>query len=93
MAGPETIWGKLKASGSLIKGLLLDEVVSKVDIQTPLGAGFLECQLRESGKSGEQYLLLKTRGGEATVFVPLDKAAAEQLVHFIDQSFLKSPKS
>jgi hypothetical protein len=91
MAGTKTIWTKLKASGSLVKGLLLDEVVSKVDVETPLGSGFLQCQLRESGMSGERYLVLKTHGGEATVFVPLDKNAAEQLVDFIEHSFLKSP--
>jgi len=90
MAGPKTIWDKLKASGSLVKGLLLDQVVSKVEVATPLGPGFLECQLRVSDKTGERYLILKTQGGEATVFVPLDKPAAEQLVQFIEHSYLKA---
>jgi hypothetical protein len=93
VAAPRTVWAKLKASGSLAKGLLLDEIVSKADVETPLGTGFLECQLRESGASGERYLVLKSTGGEATVFVPLDKSAAEQLVHFIELSFLKSSTS
>jgi hypothetical protein len=92
VAGPSTVWAKLKASGSLAKGLLLDKIVSKADVETPLGTGFLECQLRESA-AFERYLVLKTTGGEATVFVPLDKTAAEQLVHFIEHSFLKSPTS
>ena len=92
MAVPRTVWAELKASGSLVKGLLLDKIVSKTDVETPLGTGFLECQLRESSAS-ERYLVLKTTGGEATVFVPLDETAAKQLVHFIEHSFLKSPTS
>ena len=92
MAAPGTVWAKLKASASLAKGLLVDKIVSKADVETPLGTGFLECQLRESAAS-ERYLVLKTTGGEATVFVLLDKNAAEQLVDFIEHSFLKSPTS
>ena len=64
-----------------------------MDIQTPIGAGVLEFPLRESQTSGERYLVLKAEGGEATVFVPLDKNAAEQLIHFVEHSFLKNAAS
>jgi hypothetical protein len=64
--------------------LFSDPIVAEVDIDTPLGSGFLECQVRES-QMGERYFVLKSRGGEATVFVPLDKAAAKQLADFIQQ--------
>ncbi|SFT74794.1 hypothetical protein [Mesorhizobium sp. YR577] len=86
---PTTFLDRLKASGSLIKDLLLDEIVVKSEIATPLGSDFLECEVRQSRNSAERYLVLKSRGGEATVFVTLDETAAKQLVDFIQQSFLK----
>ena len=88
MSDPKTVWGQLKASASLAKGLLLDKVIAKKDITTLLGSGFLEIEVREANKSTERYLILKSRGGDATVFVPLDEPAAKELVHFIEQSFL-----
>jgi hypothetical protein len=84
-----TFLDRLSSSKSLVKGLLLDEIIVKAEIPTPLGVGFLECEVREDRNAAEQYLILKSRGGESTVFVPLDEAAAKQLVDFIQQSFLK----
>ncbi len=89
MTNRPTFLDRLKASNSLVKDLLLDEIVAKSEIATTLGSDFLKCEIRESRSSAERYLILKSRGGESTVFVPLDEAAAKQLVDFIQQSFLK----
>ena len=88
MPNPKTAWGQLKASASLAKGLLLDKVIAKKDITSLLGSGFLEIEVREASKPTERYLIVKSRGGDATVFVPLDEPAAKELVDFIEQSFL-----
>jgi hypothetical protein len=88
MSDTMTLWEQLKATGSFIKGTLFDHVIVKKNITTPLGSDFLEVQVRETSKSAERYLLLKSRGGDINVYVPLDASAAGELVDFIEQSFL-----
>jgi hypothetical protein len=94
MASQRGLWQSLKGSVSFAKSLLLDEIEDEIDVATPLGRGVLACQIRRSRKSSTQYLVIKTQGGDSTVFVPLDEKAAEEVVHFIEQSFLqRAPKT
>jgi hypothetical protein len=87
------LWQTLGRSSSFAKSLLKDQIVSEVDINTPLGNGFLFCQLRESSETQDGYVVIKAMGGDATVFVPLDEDSAKQLISFLQLSFLdQQPK-
>jgi hypothetical protein len=89
MDNRRSLWRHISDSFVFVKSLLLDEIDTQIDIDTPIGTGFLYCQVRTSKKTSTRYLVLKAQGGEATVFVPLDETAAEQLVGFIQESFLR----
>jgi hypothetical protein len=89
MRNQRGLWQHLKDSFDLAKSLLRDEIETEIDIDTPIGRGFLACQIRKSKKSSNRYLVVRAQGGDATVFVPLDEKAAGQLAQFIQQSFLK----
>ncbi|HEV7256110.1 MAG TPA: hypothetical protein VGN97_23825 [Mesorhizobium sp.] len=82
------MWGPFKATRKLVAGLLLDKVVAEKEIETPFGTDLLHCQVRRPRKGGPDYLVLKTRGGDATIFVPLERKGATELVGFVRSSFL-----
>jgi hypothetical protein len=83
-----SLWRRLGDSLSFAKSLLTDHISAEVDIDTPIGNGFLFCQLRQSRENSDRYVVVKAVGGDATVFVPLDEDAAKQLISFIQLSFL-----
>ncbi|TIQ51081.1 MAG: hypothetical protein E5X64_19605 [Mesorhizobium sp.] len=88
------MWKNLSDSFSFAKSLLKDQIDSEVDIETPLGSGFLFCQVRESRETQNRYVVVKAIGGDSTVFVPLDENSAKQLISFLQLSFLdQQPKN
>ncbi|MER8731628.1 hypothetical protein NKH28_17565 [Mesorhizobium sp. M1227] len=94
MSARRGLWQGLKDSLSFAKSLLKDQIRSEIDIDTPLGNGFLFCQVREARETQDKYVVVKAIGGDATVFVPLDENSAKQLISFIQLSFLdQQPKN
>lgn len=88
------LWQCLAGSFSFSKSLLKDKVIAETDIDTPLGNGFLFCQVREASDIQNRYVVVKAIGGDSTVFVPLDENSAKQLISFIQLSFLdQQPKN
>ena len=78
------MFSRLKKSAALIKGLVEDPIIKERTIDTTLGKGFLECQIRQRS-DGTEYLILKTFGGDATVWVALDREGVLQLADFIKE--------
>ena len=78
---------RISASTKSIKGIIFDKIIAEVDIKTVAGNGFLFCQLREDSK-GKRYIVLKTKGGDATVFVNLEEDSVRSLVDFIKSRYL-----
>ena len=88
------LWQSLGKSFSFTKSLLKDRISAEVDVDTPIGNGFLFCQVRESSETQNRYVVIKAKGGDATVFVPLDENSAKQLISFVQLSFLdQQPKN
>lgn len=88
------LWQNLSDSFSFSKSLLKDQINAEADIDTPLGNGFLFCQVRESRETQNRYVVVKAIGGDSKVFIPLDENSARQLISFIQLSFLdQQPKN
>jgi hypothetical protein len=88
------LWKNLSDSFSFAKSLLKDQIDAEVDIDTPLGNGFLFCQVREARETLNRYVVVKAIGGDSTVFVPLDENSAKQLISFLQLSLLdQQPKN
>ena len=78
------MFSRLKKSAALIKGLVNDPIIKQRTIDTTLGKGFLDCQQRRRF-DGTEFLVLKTVGGDATVWVALDREGVLQLADFIKE--------
>jgi hypothetical protein len=69
------------------KSILVDEIIDEVDIETIGGPGYFFCQLRRN-YSHSNYIVLKSKGGEATVWVGLERESAKILVEFIKTNLI-----
>lgn len=78
------MFSKIKNSAALIKGLVTDPIIKQLAIDTSLGKGYLDCQLRQR-KDGTRYYVLKAMGGDATVWVGLEREGISQLADFIKE--------
>ncbi|MET3649083.1 hypothetical protein ABIC60_003736 [Phyllobacterium ifriqiyense] len=76
------MFSTITKSSALIKGLLSDPIIKQSAIDTSLGKGFLDCQLRQR-KDGTTYYVLKVSGGDTTVWVSSERESIVQLADFI----------
>lgn len=76
------MFSRITKSAALIKGLVSDPIIKQLAIDTSLGEGFLDCQLRQR-KDGTTYHVLKVSGGDTTVWVSLERESIVQLADFI----------
>lgn len=76
------MFSRVTKSAALIKGLVSDPIIKQLAIDTSLGKGFLDCQLRQR-KDGTTYHVLKVSGGDTTVWVSLERESIVQLADFI----------
>ncbi len=73
---------RLKKSASLIYSVLNDKRIASREFETMIGPGFLKLHINKSSTDNKNYVLIEARGGETTVYVPVDFSTIEQIIEF-----------
>lgn len=71
-----------KKTVSDIYGLMTDAVVAEEEIAT--SAGYLTCQKRSNVTNNSEYIVLRAQGGDATIWITLDRIGVDQLRAFLE---------
>jgi CelD/BcsL family acetyltransferase involved in cellulose biosynthesis len=80
-----TVISWLGAQFNAVKGLMVDEIVSEIAIESSVGKALCWCQLRRRKSSSETYVVIKSKGGDATVWVPIELSEARKLAAYLEQ--------
>ncbi|MBA8882037.1 hypothetical protein FHW16_005785 [Phyllobacterium myrsinacearum] len=72
----------LKKAASDIYGLMSDPIVAEEEIET--SAGYLTCQKRSKASNNSEYIVLRAQGGDATIWITLDRIGVDQLRSFLE---------
>ncbi len=81
------VYSHLNKNINFIKSIVGDKILSEIDIDTASGNKYFYCQVRMK-KNGNKYVVFKSRGGDATVFVGLDRKSIDSLIIFLNEQFL-----
>ena len=68
--------------------VIRDPILEEINLLTMGGKNYLFCQIRRD-KNGNKYVIIKSKGGDATVFVGIEKESVRELVTFLNNKFLE----
>ncbi len=74
-----SFFSKLKQTYQFI---LKDKVIHELGLNSKFGPGYLSIQIKQQ-PTGATYLAVKAKGGEATVWVPLEFDEFEKAIEFV----------
>lgn len=84
-------FSKLRNKAALMYAAFSDKSIASRDFMTMLGPGFFKVHIKTRAIDNTNYILIEAKGGESTVYIPLDFSTLDQIIKFTNDK--RSEKS